>query len=111
MTPNTYVNAGDSRRAQHLKSLAFMANKRAKSSDGEARKEFYRLKHSAINRLLKTDAAFVDSVDWSDPDATIGVTFRSGGMLHMKLSALDLASFRSVRLQISRCFGFDAQTQ
>jgi hypothetical protein len=84
-----------------LKQRAFSANHRAKRSNNQARESFYRTKATAINTLLKAGRAFVDGVDWSVPDPTVGIRFIGGGRLHTKLSALDLLAFRSVRFQLA----------
>jgi hypothetical protein len=89
-----------SRKAKWQKHQAFTANRQAKVSQGQARESLYRIKHAAINALLVAGCAFVDSVDWSADDATIGVRFVGGGALHTKLSALDPLAFRIVRLQL-----------
>jgi len=83
-----------------LKRRAFNANRQAKAATHDQRADFYRAKHIAINLLLKNGCAFVDSVDWSEPDPCFGVTFAGGGRLHTKLSALDEMAFREVCLQL-----------
>jgi hypothetical protein len=87
---------------ERLKNLAFTANQRAKASQDETRDAHYRKKTAAINTLIKAECAFVDSVDWSVADPTIGVTFVGGGRLHLKLSGLDLLASRLIRLQLAR---------
>jgi hypothetical protein len=88
-----------------IKQRAFTANQRAKASKDQTREALYRNKDAAINELLKAGRAFVNGVDWSAPDPIIGISFRSGGRLHTKLSALDLSAFRSVRLQLANGYG------
>jgi hypothetical protein len=83
-----------------VKNRAFSANVLAKLSTGEARESYYRNKHAAINYLLATRMAFVDSVDWWVPDPTFGVEFVGGGKLHTKLSGLSSEALRSVRRQL-----------
>jgi len=84
-----------------IKNRAFTANRRAKLSDDQNRETFYRTKHAAINYLLETGMAFVNSVDWSVPDPTFGVEFVGGGKLHTVLSSLNSAALRSVRRQLN----------
>lgn len=84
-----------------LKRRAFDANRRAKATRDQARDAFYRTKDAAINALIRAGWAFVDSVDWSADDPIVGITFKDGGKLHTKLSALDLVAFRNVRHQLS----------
>ena len=84
-----------------MKNRAFSANVRAKLSTGQTRESFYRTKDAAINYLLETGMAFVDSVDWSVSDPTFGVEFIGGGKLHTKLSSLNSAALRSVRRQLN----------
>jgi hypothetical protein len=84
-----------------LTQRAFRANRQAKLSRDHTREGFYRTKDAAINTLLKTGRAFVNGVDWSAPDPTVGISFVGGGRLHTKLSALDLSAFRNVRRQLA----------
>ena|ERR1017187_310598 len=86
-----------------IKNRAFTANRRAKLSDDQNRETFYRTKHAAINYLLETGMAFVDSVDWSVADPTFGVEFVGGGKLHTRLSSLNSEALRSVRRQLNGC--------
>jgi|HubBroStandDraft_1064217.scaffolds.fasta_scaffold90797_3 hypothetical protein len=97
-----------------LKQRAFSANRRAKVSKDQTREALYRTKDAAINALLTAGRAFVNGVDWSASDPTVGISFIGGGRLHTKLSALDLSAFRNVRLQVAsrpirelRTAGFD----
>ncbi len=99
MVSSTKIECG--REITRLKDRAFTANRMAKVSKDQARESFYRTKDAAINALLKAGWAFVDGVDWSAPDPTIGVRFVGGGGLHTKLSALDLAAFRKFRQSVS----------
>ena len=80
-----------------LKNRAFIANHRAHKTTGETRESFYRDKAAAINYLLEIGMAFVDSADWSVPDATFSVRFVGGGALHTKLSSLNSQAIRSIR--------------
>ena len=84
-----------------MKRRAFHANFEAKRSEGSRREMLYRIKNSAINFLLETGYAYVDSVDWSVPDPTFSVEFVGGGRLHTKLSGLSSAALRSVRRQLN----------
>jgi hypothetical protein len=88
---------------ERLINRAITANRRAKESDAQTREAFYRIKNAAINALLIAGCAFVDGVDWSAADATIGVRFVDGRALHTKQSELTLSAFRKVRELIGAC--------
>lgn len=98
---NTHV--GHNKKIMQLKNRAFDANRQAHASDDQTREALYRDKNAAISALLVADCAVVDGVDWSAPDATIGVRFVGGGKIHTKLSELSLAAFRKVRELIREC--------
>jgi|ERR1019366_6878978 hypothetical protein len=84
-----------------IKNRAFLANRRAKLSNDQNRETFYRAKGAAINYLLETGMAFLDSVDWSVSDPIFGVEFVGGGKLHTRLSSLNSAALRRVRSQLN----------
>jgi hypothetical protein len=83
-----------------VKRRAFDTNGQAKQSNGPDRDALYREKGAAISFLLEAGYAFVDSVDWSAADPTLGVTFVDGGRLHTKLSCLTSRALHSVRRQL-----------
>jgi len=84
-----------------LRNRAFEANDQAKVAAGPERETRYREKALAISYLLEAGCAFVNSVDWSQSDPTLGVTFIDGGRLHTKLSSLSSRALRCVRRQLN----------
>lgn len=84
-----------------LKNRAFTANARAKTSTGPVRSDFYRQKDRAINACLEAGLASVLTVDWSRPDAVIGIEFACGGKLHIKLSCLTLGAMKAFRRELN----------
>ncbi len=85
------------REAARLRNKAFTANRRAKTSTDAARVWFYQNKDAAINASLEAGYAIVDSVDWSQQDPVIGITFIVGGHLHTKASCLNRGARHVVR--------------
>ena len=82
---------------------AFEANFRAKAVSGSSRADCYRIKHEAINELVKKYAAFADTIDLTTPEPTIGVAFVGSGKLHIKRFGLDRHALKVIRVQLICC--------